>query len=899
MPATKTVSKKILKSLISFLPEKITESDGLKDFEIIDGIILCADISGFTAMTEKLTAVGREGSEEITRIINSFFKPIVNIINDNGGDIFYFGGDAIIAVFGSERCEYAIRAAEDAVKFVRKEGMVNTTHGKFTIGIHTALSSGKIFFKDTGRNFILSGKVSFKVIKLLDHAGPLEIITDKTIVKKMGGKRFEQISNDIFRYRIRRNPGKMKAIALKPKPRKDVEKEIKRLGRYIPEWLRRRIELKQTFDQKDGEHRKAAVLFLHFRNIPYDKDPEMASEMAGMITGYINILSEQYGGWVNKIDFYKKGIRALVIFGFPTKLENDERHAVIFANELLTSAELEGIDISVGINSGLIFGTPVGSDIRREYTVMGDTVNTAARIAAKARNRVITVGENVFKRTQMHFTYKKLTPRKYKGKERKISNYELLEVKNTEAGSVVITKWLSESKTLVGHKEEIRNFRKALSNAKNGHACIYALKGEAGLGKSRIVKELTGIAVKEEFSIAAGNCLSYGRALSYHPWIEILNGIFRINANDSAADRKSKIEKLMKKAGKDMDIWMPVVGEIIGVEFPMNDVVRNLDSKIKKQKFFDIALDIIKYSASVNPVFIVIEDLHWMDSISMELLNYITRNISGNRIMFLFAYRPISDKYEFMEKDYFKEYGLKELNDKETLELVENLLNIKQLPDGLKTLVMKKSQGNPFYVEEIIKSLIEQGFIVEAGKGWKFTGDIKDVVLSDSVEGVILTRIDRLDLMERDVLQTASVIGREFDEDILRGVYRDPELIAEAMQVLENLDLIRKQDQGKTAYFFKHILTCETAYNTLSFARKRDLHERIGVHIEKTRKKSIEEYLGILSHHYFLAQNYDKSLYFSVKAGDKAKNVYANEEAIEFYTRAIESYEKSEKSDKR
>ncbi len=896
MPRGKTGSDRILKSIISFLPEKITESKGIKDYEIINGIILCADISGFTAMTEQLTAVGREGSEEITRIINSFFKPIVNIINDCGGDIFYFGGDAIIAVFDKENYEYAIRAAEDAAKFVKKEGNVSTTHGKFNIGIHIAMACGKIFFKDTGRNFILSGNVSFKVIKLLDHAGPLEIITDKSIVNMMNAKRFEDMGKGIFKYKIRRSAPAMKPIAVKHGRKKDVDKEISRLGKYLPEWLRRRIELKQTFDQKDGEHRKAAVLFLHFRDIPFDKDPEMASEITGMITGYINILSEQYGGWVNKIDFYKKGIRALVIFGFPTKLENDERHAVIFANELLNSFELAELNISIGINSGLMYGTPVGSDIRREYTVMGDTVNTAARIAAKARSRVITVGENVFKRTQMHFKYKKLSAMKYKGKEKKISNYELIEAKDIQTGRGEITKWLSESKEIIGHKEEIKNFRKAITGVKKGKARIMALSGEAGLGKSRLVKELAMIAGKGGFSVHTGNCLSYGKTLSYYPWIELLNSLFGINSNDDIAGKKSKIMAYMKNMGKDMAIWVPVIGEVLGIDFPMNDIVKNLDSKIKKQKFFDIVLDILKYSAGIKPVCIVIEDVHWMDSISLELLNYVTRNITATSTLFLFAYRPIAQKTEFMDKEYFSEYVLKELSEEETLELVENLLNIKQLPNDLKSLVIKKSQGNPFYVEEIVKSLIEQGFITEEKKTWKFTGNIKEVVLPDSVEGVILSRIDRLDLMERDIIQTASVIGREFDEDLLKGIYRDAQLIDESVSQLENLDLIRKQEDGRASYFFKHILTCEAAYNTLSFARKREIHEKIGAYIEKTRKKSLEENLGILSHHYFLAQNYDKSLYYSVKAGDKAKNVYANEEAIEFYTRAIESYEKSEEN---
>ncbi len=887
---------KILKSIRSFIPKRIAVKSTKHDYDYFNGIVLCADISGFTAMSEKLTSSGKEGSEEISKIINSFFKPLINIIDKNGGDIFFFGGDAVTAIFDFDNSTAALRSAEEAVNFVKKLGVVKTSQGVFSIKIHIALTKGKIFLKQTENLFMLSGNTCFRVIKLLDYAKKQEIIIDTALKNSIDNLKCTVVKNGIYKYRT------MESIIIKGKKQvlpkisqRNMKSEINRINQFLPRWMERRMEIKQTFDQKDGEHRKAAIVFMHFKKIQFDKDIKKAALLSGKLADALNLVSEKYGGWVNKIDFYKDGIRALVIFGFPTKLENDERHAIMFTNDMLKNNDLKGIDMRIGINSGFIFGTPIGSIIRREYTVMGDTVNIAARIAAKAKNREITVGENTFKKTEHLFHYKKAVAKKFKGKSKRIDNYIVTEEKGSKSGHSQIGEWISESKKLIGHKREIKEFRKAMSSVKNSQGRIVACSGEAGLGKSRILNEFIKIASKNKFEILEGSCPSYGKTLSYYPWIEILNRIFGILINDTVIEKKQKIIKRMNKMSKGIKLWLPLIGEIMGIEFPMNAVVKNLDSKIKKQKFFDIVFEIFISLSMKKTLCIVIEDVHWMDSTSLELLNYITRNIKSRKILFLLAYRPIKEKVEFRDKEYCSEYVMTELSDSETMELVENLLNIKQLPLSFKSLLLKKSQGNPFYVEEIVKSLIEQGFIRVEKKKWMFTGDIKNIKLPDSIEGVILSRMDRLDLIERDVIQIASVLGREFDEYILTGIYGDTKRLKKSLHILRSLDLLKRDNKVRSKYFFKHILTSETAYNTLSFERKREIHHDVAVFIEKTNKSSIEEFLGILSYHYYLSKNYDKALVYSVKAGDKAKNVYANEEAIEFYTRAIDSYEQSEK----
>jgi adenylate cyclase len=373
---------------------------------------------------------------------------------------------------------------------------------------------------------------------------------------------------------------------------------------------------------------------------------------------------------------------------------------------------------------------------------------------------------------------------------------------------------------------------------------------------------------------------------------------FGILPTDTSESRKKKVRDRIKKIDRKLSNWLPVIGEVLGIKFAETKLTKFLEAKIRKQRFFDIVFDFLKYMSKRRHLCVIIEDLHWIDSVSMELLNYIGRNIGDKKILLLLIFRPIEEKIEFMEKKFYTQVNLKELTKAETIQLASNLLSIKELPEGIKRLIMGRSQGNPFYTEEIVKSLIEQGFVYEDEKGrWKFSGDIKAIRLPDTVEGVILSRIDRLDIQEREVLQIASVLGREFSSFLIRGIYPNTKILKKSLDSLQGLDLIKiERERGEIKYLFKHILTQEVAYGTLSFARKREVHQTTGGFIEDNLKDRKDEFLGLLSHHFYFADDYEKALLYSVEAGEKAKKVYANEEAIEFFTRAIESYEKLEKA---
>lgn len=646
---------------------------------------------------------------------------------------------------------------------------------------------------DLGNTYFIVGNTINELMKIIDLANACEIVISESLRNKVKNVSFEE-KNGVYKYikgkeiLKQSSNGKKREILLKNLPL-DV------LNKFIPDWLLKRIQIKPYFDFKDGEHRKITFIFLHFSGLNYDKNNKKAEKLLKKFHRVLNETANKYDGWINRLDVYKESERAIIIFGFPNAYEDEEKRAVVFINELMNNSEIKDIKIRAGVNSGFVFVAPLGNEMRREYTIIGDAVNLCARIVASADNGTIVVSEEIYNKTYDLFEYKFLGEKEYKGKKNRIPIFKLINEKESKYKD--IKKWIGASEKIVGRKKELEKIKEIIELSSSSKGQILQIVGEPGIGKSRLIEEMIKISIEKDFIVFIGDCISYGSSFSYYPFIDILKDFFSISERDSIEERRKKVLKKTEEVNKDLIEWLPLVGEIMGMKFEETKLTKYLDPKTKKQRINEIIIELIKFESNRKPINIIIEDVHWADSVSMDVINYICRNIENDRILITLVFRNLETKEEFTHKNWANELILKELKSEEIVEIVENLLYIRNIPEDFKKLIVEKSQGNPLYVEELVKSLIEQANITEEKEGWSFKGNIKEIKLPDTIESLILSRIDRLDFRDRNILQVSSVLGKEFEEFLIQGLFEDKKALIKSLQNLQMLDLLKKEKKRR------------------------------------------------------------------------------------------------------
>jgi len=889
----------------SYLPLGIGKHSGqLQTGAKVEQALLLADVTGFTVLSERLSRTGREGAEEVTGIINSYFAPLIKIVHNYGGDIIYFGGDAFSAGFEAlpgERSPNHLRALQAAFEmeeFVKNFAEIKTSAGAFPISLHLALHYGLTEIFSVGRQgsdleYFMAGRATNYASQIEDLSSEAEIL----ISRELYDQARDQITAEPYR------EGIYKLVKINQKAahiEEEAGQESGEIGQtvdrletmrlYFSEWLTKRILDDPKSGGVTGEHRRVTMLFLNVWGVDFDGD-QHAIPKAQNYFSVLQEVVERYGGMINKVDFSSQGHKVLILFGAHIAHENDEERALLCGLEMLGREEFQygGVKQRFGVNSGYVYAGTVGSALRREFTVMGDEVNLAARLMSSAGEQELLATAAIQRKNSGKFGFKSLGEREFKGKKHPIAIYQVSRLDKSSEDS--LAKWMTESKAMVGRQQEKELLNGIVEKGISGSGQIISVVGEAGIGKSRLSRELIHNWMERGYSFFVGNCQSYGAAISYLPWADLLKTYLGIKDTDTYDQKSTRIHKMLEIIDPALKDWSPIIGEVVGVPMPETELTKSLDAKLRQQRLFDLVLDIFSWGAAQEPLLLIIEDLHWADWASLALLNYVARNIGDKPIVLCLVYRPIEAKHEFASKEYHSQLVLKELSREESLELVKTMLDIEGMPPELEQLILKKSQGNPFFVEEVVKSLIEQKAVAEKDGKWQVVAaDISKIDIPDTVQGVIMSRIDRLPTETREVLQISSVIGREFDHHILQAIYPKKIEIGPHLSSLRSLDLVLSEQEGN--YYFKHIMTQEVAYDSLPFSRRRELHNNIGDHIETVSEEKIEDALELLSHHYFHAQNWEPAFFYSVEAGDKAKKAYANQEALAHYDRALEVFDK-------
>ncbi len=681
----------------------------------------------------------------------------------------------------------------------------------------------------------------------------------------------------------------------------------------IPERVRRLIpkeyaeRLLATRGQVPAERRMVTILFSDVEGstaMTEHLDPEDVMEI---MDGAFDVLIEpvfRYEGTLARL----MGDAILAFFGAPIAHEDDPERAIRAALEIIDGAQryaerleqergIKGFNVRVGINTGLVVVGEVGSDLRVEYTAMGDAINLAARMESAAEPGTLLITEDTHKLIAYLCETEALRPIEVKGKAEPVSVYRVLAAK---AVCEKLRGIAGLESPLVGRQAEFAALREAIGRLQAGVGGIVTLVGEAGIGKSRLVAELRkqgspGLQWME------GRCLSYGTSIAYLLWLDVLRSLLGMTLEDTAQAVAEQLRGRVQALCPDRfeDVY-PHVAHLMSL--PLSDEEQSqlaeMDGRELKDRIFQAVEMLLECAAQEQPLALVCEDLHWADATSIKLLEKLLALTDRVPLLLLCVFRPVKDHRSWrfretvghMHAARYTDLVLQPLSPVESQTLLSNLLRIEELPEVLRERILSRAEGNPFYVEEVIRSLMDSRAIEmdDATGGWLVTPDIGEIAIPDTLQGVLVARIDRLQEDTKRVLQMASVIGRIFLYRVLAEIAAEERRLDEGLATLQREEMIRERARiPELEYIFKHDLTREAAYNGLLKKRRRAFHRRVAEALERLFPERIEEQLGLLAHHWEQAGDAEKATEYLLRAGDQARLVYSHREAIGYYQRAL------------
>ncbi len=662
----------------------------------------------------------------------------------------------------------------------------------------------------------------------------------------------------------------------------------------------------------EGERKHITVLFSDlsgYTSLSEKLDPEEVKGIMNRIFGQITKVVSHHEGTIEKFI----GDAVVVFFGIPRAHEDDPVRAIRTALEIhdivhTISPEVEGkigkpLTMHTGINTGLVV-TGKRLAEKEALEVAGDSVNVASRLSGLAKPGEILVGEDTYHQAQGYFSFEKREPAKLKGKANSITPYKVIQEK-TKIGRARGLATQGINSPLVGRDAEFVAMKGCVNRLLDGQGGILSIIGEAGMGKSRLMAELRNSTIAGNASLLwlEGHTLSYGQKISYWPFREIVRHYVGITDDDSDTEAWEKLKaNISQLFPSETEEILPYIASLatLDIKDEYAAQVKYLDGEAMGRQVFLSSRRFFERLAQERPLVLVFEDLHWADESSTLLLEHLFPLIHRVPILMCGVSRPEANTpafrlKEIAAKDYERRYTeirLDPLSQTESIHLMQNLLEIENLPTRVREVIVHKADGNPFFLEEIMRSLIDGGAVVRYTSGrWKATSHIETVTIPDTIQGVITARVDRLDEELKQVLRSASVIGRTFLYRILKGINEAVHELDDHLDQLAGMELIRqKQKIPELEYIFKHALVQESTYESILLQKRRELHTRVAQVIENLFPERLEEFYSVLAHHYVMGEVWDKAQDYLFKAGDEAGRIAGDAEALEHYEQALKAY---------
>jgi class 3 adenylate cyclase/tetratricopeptide (TPR) repeat protein len=655
----------------------------------------------------------------------------------------------------------------------------------------------------------------------------------------------------------------------------------------------------------ESERKLVTILFADisgFTALAETSDPEAARELVEAYFQRMTPIIEKYNGTVEKFI----GDEIMALFGAPLTSENDAECALRAALEMIeefgrfkVERDLD-LGLHFGINTGLVIAGRLGARGHEQYAVTGDAVNLASRLRDVATSNVIMVGQETYRLSTALFEFEKQPALSVKGKAKPLEVYRLIGPRGTP-GMIRGIEGLRSP--LVGRKEEFERLQGPINALAQGKGGTIAILGEAGLGKSRLVAELRK-SLPERICWFEARGLSYGERLSYGVARALVQGLMGMSdqtePGESARILRTRIETLFPDRSEEV---LPYLAHLcdLPLEEKLAERVKYLSPEALQGQLLRSFQAYVRARATAGPLVLVWEDLHWVDPSSLRLLGTLLPVTAEAPLLLLLVSRSFEEGHfqAFLQAargtgSGFQTIELAPLTREHSAELIENLLRIENLPEETRSLILEKAEGNPFFVEELLRALIDAGLLILRRGDTVALPQIREIEVPRTLQGLIAARIDRLTLPDKRALQTASVIGRIFQRGVLDNLLKtepEPRQLDESLGELQRRALIRQREAERALsdreYIFKHAITQEVTYQSVSLTRRKALHRTIAESIEALFPDRLDELAASLAYHYERAEIRRKAINYLTKAAERAQASYANEEAIRFFRASL------------
>ncbi|HWQ22802.1 MAG TPA: tetratricopeptide repeat protein [Gaiellaceae bacterium] len=854
--------------LVSFVPRLTLEwlrDDPGRTWLEREGTLAFVDISGFTAMSERLSSRGRAGAEEVTEVMNATFAALLGVAYAQGGGLLKFGGDALLLLYdGEDHARRAARAAFEMRRTLRAIGRPRTSAGAVQLKMHAGLHSGRFHFflvGDSHRELLVTGPATSRTVELESASEAGEILLSPEAAALVEGDALGEPKGP--GYLLQAAPAARGVV----QPLPSVEGVP--LDVAVPAPLRAQL---LEVGPLEGEHRHAAIAFVRFTGtdeVIATEGPAAAAEALDVLVRSLQAAADEHRVTFLESDVDRDGGRLVLVSGAPQTHGDDEERLLRTVRAVVDAGV--PLPVHVGVSEGRVFAGQVGASFRRTYTVLGDTAALAARLMARAGEDEIWVAADAFARGGARFAAAELEPFAVKGKSEPVRAVVL-------GGLAAADEPRDEGAPaqklpFVDRERERAVLAAAVAPVRSGFGTLVELVGEPGIGKSRLAEELREhCADMRQISL---RCEQYEASSAYSPFRPFLRSLLDVDLNGGGSHNCAVLAERLRAIDEELVPWAPLLAAPLDVEIESTPEVDDLDPAFWRARLHGVMGRLLGELLN-TPTLLLFEDVHWMDDASSELLRYLGTQLASRPWLACTTRRPIPGGFAAAEGTPplpALTLRLEPLPPEDARALALAAAGDRRLTDDEVAALLERAAGNPLFLQELASA----GEAVAAEE------------LPETVEALVATRIDQLAPGDRALLRWASVLGVSFSAQLVVDVLEDDPLVSAASEAWDRLgEFVERDPDVPGAFRFRHALIRDAAYEGLSFKRRRELHGRVAEVIERRAGDRPEDAAELLSLHYHRAGRAEKAWTYSVAAGRRAQAKWANAEAVELYRRAVD-----------